>query len=137
MRTLHSRCSRGGCGGGRAPRTEAVQPRRRKELGARGSEKKWGCQRSRNQRRESQRWRHKGAWTRGRGTTVVTSFWGWPLRKGAERECGDSVQQRQPGRLPLSSVQFSRSVVSDSSQPHEPQHTKPPCRLEFIQTHLH
>ena len=28
-----------------------------------------------------------------------------------------------------SSVQFSRSVVSDSSQPHESQHTKPPCPL--------
>ena len=27
----------------------------------------------------------------------------------------------------LSSVQFSRSVVSDSLQPHELQHAKPPC----------
>ena len=27
----------------------------------------------------------------------------------------------------LSSVQFSRWVVSDSLQPHEPQHTTPPC----------
>ena len=27
----------------------------------------------------------------------------------------------------LSSVQFSRSVVSDSLQPHEPQHARPPC----------
>ena len=26
-----------------------------------------------------------------------------------------------------SSVQFSHSVVSDSLQPHEPQHTRPPC----------
>ena len=26
-----------------------------------------------------------------------------------------------------SSVQFSRSVVSDSLQPHEPQHSRPPC----------
>ena len=29
--------------------------------------------------------------------------------------------------LTLSSVQFSCSVVSDSLQPHEPQHTRPPC----------
>ena len=29
--------------------------------------------------------------------------------------------------LPTSSVQFSRSVVSDSSRPHESQHTRPPC----------
>ena len=27
----------------------------------------------------------------------------------------------------LSSVQFSRSVVSDSSRPHESQHARPPC----------
>ena len=27
----------------------------------------------------------------------------------------------------FSSVQFSRSVVSDSLQPHEPQHARPPC----------
>ena len=27
----------------------------------------------------------------------------------------------------ICSVQFSRSVVSDSWQPHEPQHTRPPC----------
>ena len=29
--------------------------------------------------------------------------------------------------LPFSSVQFSHSVVSDSLQPHESQHTRPPC----------
>ena len=29
--------------------------------------------------------------------------------------------------LTISSVQFSRSVVSDSLQPHESQHTRPPC----------
>ena len=28
---------------------------------------------------------------------------------------------------PISSIQFSRSVVSDSLQPHELQHTRPPC----------
>ena len=28
---------------------------------------------------------------------------------------------------PFTSVQFSRSVVSDSLQPHESQHTRPPC----------
>ena len=39
-----------------------------------------------------------------------------------------------------SSVQFSRSVLSDSSWPHESQHARPPCPsqlLEFIQTHVH
>ena len=29
--------------------------------------------------------------------------------------------------LPFSSVQFSRSVVSDSLRPNESQHTRPPC----------
>ena len=29
--------------------------------------------------------------------------------------------------LCISSVQFSRSVVSNSLQPHEPQHVRPPC----------
>ena len=29
--------------------------------------------------------------------------------------------------IQLNSVQFSRSVVSDSLRPHEPQHTRPPC----------
>ena len=31
--------------------------------------------------------------------------------------------------IPLLSVQFSRSVVSDSLQPHGLQHTRPPCPL--------
>ena len=37
------------------------------------------------------------------------------------------------------SVQFSHSVMSDSLQPHEPQHTRPPCpsNLESTQTHGH
>ena len=30
-------------------------------------------------------------------------------------------------QLLFSSVHFSRSVLSDSLQPHEPQHTRPPC----------
>ena len=38
----------------------------------------------------------------------------------------------------VSSVQFSRSVVSDSLQPHELQHARPPCPSpEFTQTHVH
>ena len=39
-----------------------------------------------------------------------------------------------------SSAQFSRSVVSDSLQPHEVQHARPPCPSltpEFTQTHVH
>ena len=37
------------------------------------------------------------------------------------------------------SVQFSRSVMSDSMRPHESQHARPPCPQlpEFTQTHVH
>ena len=38
------------------------------------------------------------------------------------------------------SDQISRSVVSDSSRPHESQHARPPCPSpapEFTQTHVH
>ena len=40
----------------------------------------------------------------------------------------------------ISSFQFSCSIVSDSLQPHESQHTRPPYpspTLEFTQTHVH
>ena len=40
----------------------------------------------------------------------------------------------------FSSVQFSRSVVSDSLRPHELQHARPPCPSptpEFTQIHNH
>ena len=33
----------------------------------------------------------------------------------------------KPPKLSFSSVQFSRSVVSDSLRPHESQHARPPC----------
>ena len=43
-------------------------------------------------------------------------------------------------QLSFSSVQFSHSVVSNSLQPHESQHARPPCLShlqEFTQTHIH
>ena len=43
-------------------------------------------------------------------------------------------------RIVFSSVQSSRSVVSDSLQPHEPQHARPPCPSPtpgVTQTHVH
>ena len=33
------------------------------------------------------------------------------------------------------SVQFSRSVISDSWQPHEPQHARPPCPSPTLRVH--
>ena len=34
-------------------------------------------------------------------------------------------------RVGFSSAQFSRSVMSDSLQPHESQHARPPCPYDF------
>ena len=43
---------------------------------------------------------------------------------------GDSLPAKPPGKpIKWSSVQFSHSVVSDSLQPHESQHARPPCPL--------
>ena len=39
----------------------------------------------------------------------------------------DSLPSEPHGKLQFSSVQFSRSVVSDSLRPHESQHARPPC----------
>ena len=39
--------------------------------------------------------------------------------------------------LGLEDPQFSHSVMSDSLQPHELQHARPPWLLEFPQTHVH
>ena len=40
--------------------------------------------------------------------------------------------------LKYSLVQFNHSIVSDSFQPHGPEHTRPPCRFpEPTQTHVH
>ena len=37
--------------------------------------------------------------------------------------------------VPISSVQVSHSVVSDSLQPHEPQHTRHPCPSTTLGVH--
>ena len=41
----------------------------------------------------------------------------------------DLYSSKQPDYVKFSSVQFSRSVVSDSLWPHESQHTRPPCTI--------
>ena len=40
-----------------------------------------------------------------------------------------------PIAITLSSIQFSRSLVSDSLPPHEPQHTRPPCPSPTPEVH--
>ena len=51
-----------------------------------------------------------------------------------------SLQSKGLSRVFFSSVQFSGSVVPNSLQPHESQHTRPPCPSqlqEFTQNHVH
>ena len=45
------------------------------------------------------------------------------------------LHQKFPISLLFSSVQFSRSVVSDSLQPHELQHARPPCPSPTLGVH--
>ena len=40
--------------------------------------------------------------------------------------------QKTESNIVISSVQFSRSVVSDSLRPHESQHARPPCQILFF-----
>ena len=49
---------------------------------------------------------------------------GWAGEKWAGKE---SQKLHFHVNIPLTSVQFSRSFVSDSLQPHESQHARPPC----------
>ena len=50
-------------------------------------------------------------------------------------------QLSHKGSQRMLSVQFSRSVMSNSLRPHEGQHARPPCPCnqlpEFTQTHVH
>ena len=61
--------------------------------------------------------------------TLISTFWLWKrisLRKYTLKHLGIKVYD--VCNLHSSrSVQFSRSVMSDSLQPHEPQHARPPC----------
>ena len=46
------------------------------------------------------------------------------MKRALLRDC---TQQNCSSHLPISSVQFCRSVMSDSLRPHELQHARPPC----------
>ena len=58
------------------------------------------------------------------GQKGYMSLSGWPLKSPTWFSMGISWECLC---LQFSSVQFSRSVVSDSLWPHESQHTRPPC----------
>ena len=60
---------------------------------------------------------------------IDSSVWRWILQWpiwGCGEQCGESVLYFCM-LVAISSVQFSRSVASNSLWPHEPQHARPPC----------
>ena len=64
------------------------------------------------------------------GTKVGPVYWAQTSerKKRKKKHCISVKGQAQYSHsVQFSSVQFSRSVVSDSSQPHGLQHTRPPC----------
>ena len=66
----------------------------------------------------------------------------WPCSWHPKGWGGGSLMglSHQPGRYVLSSVQFSRSIMSDSLWPHGLQHARPPCPSPtpgVTQTHVH
>ena len=70
-------------------------------------------------------WDFSLAWRRGEMARWTQAPRGWAAKPGVFSE-----GQRKLGlgrQVQFSSVQFSRSVMSDSLQHHEPQHARPPC----------
>ena len=73
------------------------------------------------------------------GQKVIKTLQGSRLSEGLLPSCQSEGNTRCKAVEKLS-VQFSHSVMSDSLQPHEPQHAWPPCPSpppEFTQTHVH
>ena len=60
--------------------------------------------------------------------SLSNSFWICLLRQGQQKQNNkwDYIKLKRFCTV-NQSVQFSRSVMSDSLWPHEPQHTRPPC----------
>ena len=63
----------------------------------------------------------------------------WSLRKRNGNPCDTTLLPHHQPIRELYTLQFSRSVVSNSLRPHESQHARPPCHQhpEFTQTHVH
>ena len=78
---------------------------------------------------------------------VMLEVWVWPLAWEDPLEKGTATHSsilaweipwmEEPGSYSLSSVQFSRSVISNSLRPHESQHTRPPCPSPTPRVHVH
>ena len=69
---------------------------------------------------------------------VTPLFLKWLTDKWIIQICyfGDCILKYiNNNKMPISSVQFSRSVMSDSLQPHESQHARPPCSSPTPEIH--
>ena len=69
----------------------------------------------------------------------VFELWYWRriLRVHWTARSNQSILQEISPEYSFSSVQFSRSVVSDSLPPHELQHARPPCLSPTSGVHSH
>ena len=80
----------------------------------------------------------------GETVEIVSDFIFLGSKVTADGDCSHEIKRglllgRKVNDQP-SSVQFSRSVVSNTLQPHEPQHARHPCpspTLKVHQTHVH
>ena len=75
---------------------------------------------------------------------ISSRSWWWTEKPGVLQSTGlqrvghnwvTELNWRSWHLFPFSSVQFSRSVMSNSLRPHEPQHTRPPCPLSIPGVH--
>ena len=62
----------------------------------------------------------------GEKRTLMNHWWKWKLVQQRWKTVHRSLKNTK-NRTMISSVQFSHSVMSDSLQPHESQHARPPC----------
>ena len=60
---------------------------------------------------------------------------GMDLTQAEDIKRGGKNKQKNYTKKNFSSVQFSRSVVSDSLRPHELQHVRPPCSSPSLGVH--
>ena len=63
-------------------------------------------------------------------------YWsGLPFPSPVDHVLSELFIRTHPLWVALSSVQFSRSVMSDSLRPHQPQHARPPCPSPTLEIH--
>ena len=74
----------------------------------------------------------------GKTMETVTEFISLGSKVTADGDCSHEIKRHllfgRKAMTNLSSVQFSRSVVSDSLRPHESQHARPPCPSAIMKT---